>query len=233
MLEHVPRSIERIVEEQARRWAFKGRESADAPRQPVITVSRQHGAGGRELARRLAEELRLDFFDHEIITRIAESAHLSDLVVSTLDERDRKALTDFLAGFASDEYMSPGSYREHLTRVIAAIGAHGGAVVLGRGAHLILGAGKALRVLVVAPLADRVAEIARREALSEREARIRIDAVDATRRAFLAKHFHVDSGDVTHFDLVVNTGVVGISGALAALRGAAAMLPREVLRPGA
>ena len=220
MHEHLPRSIEQIVEDQARRWAHVGHPESPAPPRPVVAVSRQHGASGGEVARRLALELGLDFFDREIITEIAQSAHLSARVVSTLDEKDRGVLTDWLAAVASDTYLSPATYRTHLTRLVEVIATHGGAVILGRGAHLILQGARALRVLVVAPLEARIAEVSRREGTAEATARQRITEVEAERRAFLARHFHVDSSDLSVFDIVVNTGVLGVAGAVAAARAA-------------
>lgn len=226
MAEHVPRSISQIVEEQVRRWELGRREKPGTSRLPVIAVSRQHGAGGARVAERLAEDLGPDLFDREIIQHVAESASLSARVVSALDENDREALTDWLAAFASVSYMSTNAYREHLTRVVGTIASHGGAVILGRGAHLILGPARALRVFVVAPLPARVAEVARREGISERESRRRIVEIEDERQAFLARHFHSNFADPSPFDLVVNTGILGIEGSVGVVRSALAALPR-------
>lgn len=225
MAGHVPRSINQIVEEQARRWELGRREAPGASRRPVIAVSRQHGAGGALVAQRLAQDLSLDLFDREIIQQVAESASLSARVVSALDEKDREVLTDWLAAFASVSYMSPNAYREHLTRVVGAIACHGGAVILGRGAHLILGPARALRVFVVAPLEARVAEVARRDGIPEREARRRIVEIEDERQAFLARHFHSNFADPSTFDLVVNTGILGIEGSVGVVRAAITALP--------
>ena len=189
-----------------------------------MTVSRLHGAGGGEVARRLASELGYDFFDREIIQRIADSTHLSERVVSSL-EKDQEVLTDWLASIASRSYLSPAEFRYHLSRVVGALAHHGGAVLLGRGAHLVLGQGEALRVLVVAPLEERVRAVMEREGLAEREARRRIVSVEADRKAFLMKHFHSDFGDPSTFDLVVNTAVLGIDGACGTIRAALVKMP--------
>jgi cytidylate kinase len=217
------RTIEAIVEEQAHRWQLRREERQADSRRPVVTVSRLHGAGGGDVARRLAEELKLDIFDREIIQRIAESTHLSERVVSSL-EKDQQVLTEWLASIASRDYLSPVEYRYHLSRVVGALAHHGGAVILGRGAHLILGEGEALRVLVVAPLETRVRSVMEREGLVEREARRRIVSVEADRKAFLMKHFHADFADPTTFDLVVNTAALGVEGACRALGTAAKAL---------
>ena len=69
------------------------------------------------IARKLAETLGLDFFDHEIIHRIAENTHLSERVVASL-EKDQAMLTDWLASISSRSYMSTVEYRYHLSRVV-------------------------------------------------------------------------------------------------------------------
>ena len=222
------RSIEALVDEQARRWQLVRRERSEEQHRPVVTVSRQHGAGGAEVARRLAGDLGIDLFDREIIQRIAESTHLSERVVSSLDDKDREILADWLSALSSHSYLSPMEYRYHLSRVVGAVAHHGGAVILGRGAHLILGQGKALRVLVVAPLEARVRAVMDREGLGERDARQRIVTVEADRKAFLMKHFHADFADPTTFDLVVNTAVLGPVGACDSIRAAVSKLRAPV-----
>jgi cytidylate kinase len=219
------RSIEAMVEEQARRWQLVRSDRREDVRRPVITVTGQHGAGDAELARRLATDLGLDLFDREIIHRIADSTHLSERVVSSLDEKDREVLTDWLAAISSRSYLSPVEYRYHLSRIVGTVAHHGGAVIVGRGAHLILGQGEALRVFLVAPLEPRIRAVMEHEGLSEPEARHRIATVEADRRAFLMKHFHADLADPTTFDLVVNTAVLGIEGASGAIRAGLQRLP--------
>ena len=219
------RSIEALVDEQARRWQLVRHERQEEARGPVVTVTGLHGAGDAEVAARLARDLGLDLFDREIIHRIADSTHLSERVVSTLDEKHRELLTDWLAAVSGRGYLSPAEYRYHLSRIVGTVAHHGGAVILGRGAHLILGEGAALRILLVAPLEARTRAVMEHEGLSEREARHRIATVEGERRAFLLEHFHADLADPTHFDLVVNTAVLGVDGACGAIQAALARMP--------
>jgi cytidylate kinase len=220
------RTIDAIVEEQAHRWQLRREERRAEARRPVVTVSRQHGAKGEEVARSVAKELGLDFFDREIIQRVAESTHLSERVVASL-EKDREVLTDWLASLATSNYLSPVEFRYHLSRVVGALAQHGGAVILGRAAHLVLGPGDALRVLVVAPLDERVRTVARRDGVEEREARRRIVSVESDRKAFLMKHFHADFADAATFDVVVNTSVLGVEGACATILSAVKRMPER------
>ena len=220
-----PRSIEHIVDQMARRAELSRGPEPEAPRSPVIAFSRQAGAGGRQVARRVAEELALAFYDRDLLHEIAKSAHVSERRVSALDERTRDVVSEWLEPLVSDDYLGPNAYREHLAHVVDTIARRGGAVILGRGAHLLLGPSRALRVLVVAPLAMRVAEVARADGVSPEEARRRIAAVESARHDFLARHFRVAFDDVSNFDLVVNTGVVGVEGAVSIVRSGVGALP--------
>lgn len=228
MTDHLPRTVDQLVEEQARHWHEQQARGLGEPRRPVLTLSRQHGARGGELAAMLAERLGLRLFDREILQEVAHSAHLGEHVVQGLDDRDRAGMEDWLASLLAHEYISLSSYREHLTRVIGLISWFGGAAILGRGAHLILGPPQALRVMVVAPLEARVAEVMRREGLEERQARRRIIEVEAERDAFLVRHFHAKFGDPATFDLVINTGSLGLEGAVEPVRAA---LARRAFEP--
>ncbi len=223
------RSMEALVDEQARRWALPHEGRRHDVRRPVITVARLHGARGTDLARRLAEELGFDVFDQEIIHRIAESTHRSERVVTALDERNRERLTEWLTAFANPSYMTTAEYRAHLTRVVGLVAHKGGAVIVGRGAHLILGKEGALRVLAVAPLGARIRTVMEKEGLSERAARLRIEEVEAGRRAFLTQQFHAAFADPSDFDLVVNTEALGIEGACAVVCNALRLLPTRPL----
>jgi cytidylate kinase len=214
------RSIEQLIERQAHRWQLRDAGPPEEPHRPVIALSRQHGAGGEELVERLAETLGLEVFDREIIQRIAEKARLGERAVTALDERDRAVIDEWLAPFAAERYLTQYDYLHHLIGVVAAIARHGGAIIVGRGGHLLLRTGEALRVLVVAPLRTRLAAVAEQEGLSEREARVRIEAVESERRAFLRRYLRAEFNEPSQFDLVVNTALLGQDGSLAAVVGA-------------
>jgi cytidylate kinase len=178
----------------------------------------------------LAERLGLEVHDRDIIHRIAEDAHIREDRVVTLEEEDRPLLTDLLVSLSSATFLSRYSYVQHLTRVVESLAGLGGAVILGRGAHLILGPGRALRVFVVAPLEARVATVMARHGIDAHEAARRISEKEAARRAFLRNYFRADFGDPATFDLVVNTGVLGVPGAADAIQAGLTRLTAAAAR---
>ena len=52
----------------------------------IITVGREFGSGGREIGRRIAEELQIAYYDQEIITEIAKRTALSEAYIRQIEE---------------------------------------------------------------------------------------------------------------------------------------------------
>ena len=188
----------------------------------IITISREPGARGAEVAREVAARMGLDFYDRDLLTRMAAEAHVSRLAAARPADCRRGDTPDWLAPIARMERLSPYEYSHHLGEVVAAIAACGDAVILGRGAHLMLPPGLALRVLVQAPLPLRIAAVAEREGLDEAAAQRRVEEMERERRSFLARCFRADEGDTSPFDLRVNTGVLGVDATIAIVCAAAA-----------
>ena len=64
----------------------------------IITIGREFGSGGREVARRLAEELGFEYYDNEIITEIAKKTALSEEYVREIIESEPHKLYPITVG---------------------------------------------------------------------------------------------------------------------------------------
>ena len=179
--------------------------------EPMITVSREYGAAGGELACLVAGKLGYSFFGQELVHEIARRAQVKRALVETVDERCRDRVERFVAdlidggGFQTDDYL------KNLSQVVQGIGRQGKGVIVGRAGHLLLPPQATLRVRVVAPLPARVLRVAARERIGESEARQKVLRVDAERVAFYRQAFNVDITNPTQFDVVINTGRVSLS----------------------
>ena len=202
-----------------------GRERCDAARLPgrIITISREPGARGAVVARAVATRMGLAFYDRELLTRMSAEARVAAME-SPHDRHDGRLRPDWIAPFARMERLSPYEYSHHLGQVVGAIAACGDAVILGRGAHLMVPPRLALRVLVQAPLPMRIAAVAAREGIDETAARSRVAEMERERRSFLARCFPADGGNTSQFDLRVNSGVLGIDATIAIICAAAAAI---------
>ncbi|HOO00563.1 MAG TPA: cytidylate kinase-like family protein [Syntrophales bacterium] len=207
------KSLDKIVEEQIKRWQLDQKKKYKKPIRPVITMSRLPGAGANSIAARLAKELDIDLFDSQIVERIAENSKVSKKIVESLDEQDRSILDEWLQALA-EERMWSYEYLQHLTHVVFAIGTHGHALIMGRGASFILPEEVCLRVLVVAPLQTRVDNVIKAYNVPEEEAKKRVLMTEANRIAFIRKYFNKDMLDPLNYDLVLNTKNLNIDAAV-------------------
>jgi len=101
--------------------------------------------------------------------------------------------------------FTPSDYMRSLSEVVLTLGRHGGSVVVGRGAFLILDPSSTLRVRCRAPLDWRVAQMAKRRNMSAADARSMVLRIDAERVDFYRDNFKVDVSEPEHFDLVLDT----------------------------
>ena len=198
------RSLNKILEDQVKRWQIDQKKKYKKPIRPVITLSRLPGAGGKSIAQRLVEELKIDLFDGEIVEKIVESSKARKWVVESLDEHDRSMLDDWIQTL-DENHMWSYEYLQHLTKVVGAIGAHGHALIVGRGASFILPEKVCLRLLVVAPLQTRIENVVKAYGVSAAEAKRRVLLTEAARKAFIRQYFNADIMDPLNFDFVLNT----------------------------
>src|SRR4051812_7057715 len=184
----------------------------------VITVSREYGAGGREVARRLAEALGWELLDRELLHQAAELEHLPDAELERLDE---KAI-----GLADRFRLHPPQerYRHGLTEAARRAAARGGVVLVGRGTRQLLGeVSGAFHRRLEASREWRARRTARVEGLSPEQAAARCAEEDRTRARFLQYFFGAAASQPTQYDFVVNTERVSfddvVSCVVAAVRG--------------
>ena len=209
------RSIEQIVDEQVKKWGYSTKEKeASAPTVTMVTVSREPGSGGKLIAKGISECLGFDLFHQEMIHEMALSAKVSARMLESLDEKGLSMLDDWISAVVNQQHLWPDEYLQHLLKVVSAIGRHGNAVLVGRGANFILPLENTMRLRVIAPSSFRARKVAEEFDLSVKEAERRILNTESDRRAFVRKYFHKDIADPIHYDLVVNSATLRLDQAI-------------------
>jgi cytidylate kinase len=187
-----------------------------------LTLSRQYGSGGAELAQRLGERLDWQVFDREILSLIARQAHTAEAVLARLDERAVSHFHETFANLILSQAPAQAAFLREMMRVLWALARQGKAILLGRGANWLLDQRFGLRVRVVAPLRQRVEWVARQEGLDAVAAEKRVKDNDAAQQRFIRQVFGRDIDDPVGYDLVLNVAALGREAAedtaLAALR---------------
>ena len=65
----------------------------------IITIGRQFGSGGRQIGKRIAEELGIDFYDRALITAAAKKSGFSEELFEMMDKRATNSLLYSLSMF--------------------------------------------------------------------------------------------------------------------------------------
>lgn len=204
----------------------KQQKQERASRMSAITISRQYGSGGGEIAARLTQQLQWQLIDHEIVAHVARDMGITEEEAAVHDEHVEGFISRVLGSMqlAAPELLasvpivpiSPGMqerfYHEALRRVVETAAETGNSVIVGRGAQVLLANRRdILHIRVVAPLEQRVRYVMRRESLNEASARARIQQKDRDRAYYLQMQHHHDVNDPVLYDLVVNSGVLDLA----------------------
>ena len=186
----------------------------------LITISRQFGSGGRELGKRISDILGWDYYDKEIIQRLADDQGLDpDYVKSVLSNHGWNSIPmTFRSSFSSAVFSNDfnGDIRTSLMvrqrEIIENIAAAGNdCVIVGRDADIILSDHAPFRIFVCADLQSRIDRCMRFEEkknecrLSEKEIEKNIRRIDKERSRIRELLTGLPWGDAGAFDLSVNS----------------------------
>ncbi len=202
--------IEQLVAERVHSWAESeygfNKNKEVLLDWPVITISRQYGARGRSLAKKLGELIGFDVWDRTLLSAIAEEAGADEQLLSSLDERRRNMIDDVMIGTFMGSKHSNTHYFRSLLRVVNTIGVHGKSIIVGRGSNYIIKSPKALSIRLICSDAQRASLVAQSEGISEKEALKLMKVRDQERADFVEHFFKRDIDQPEDYDLVINSG---------------------------
>lgn len=179
----------------------------------IITISREFGSGGRELARRLAEGLGIAYCDREIVAAVAKKSGLAVEYIESVSERS--VGTRYPITFGHTLAYQPPVIDPQLEvlsqqrQILLSLAERGDCVIVGRCADVILREYDPLNIFVYADKASKVARCRARapqdERLSHSELARHIARVDKERARYRATITETKWGDKAAYHLCVNT----------------------------
>lgn len=195
----------------------------------IITISRQFGSGGRELGKRLADILGWDYYDREIIQRLADESGMdAEYVQHMLSHHEwqnvQLTFRSTISGvpFDSADKTALLVRQREIIESIARVG--NDCIIVGRDADIILRDYKPFRILVCADMDSRVARCMKHEnkkeegvRLSEKEIRRNIRSIDKNRSRVREMLTGKDWIDASAFDITINASGRDIKGLAAAI----------------
>lgn len=192
----------------------------------IITIGREFGSGGREIGRRVSEALQLAYYDHEIITEVANRTQLSEEYIQRISERRPLIAFPIHIGHSFYPVTDPMIQNSVLIfaeqhRLLEELSRRSDCIIVGRCADYILRDMNPFRIFVYADMESRLKRCMEQrteeEGFTEKEMRRRIEGIDRDR----AKYYNYFSsrkwGARDNYDLIINTSSKDVKQVSAAL----------------
>lgn len=183
----------------------------------IITIGREHGSNGHDIARALAKELGYTCFDKEIVDTAAENSNFSREILNSYDE---KRVSPYIVPVP--HYLGLNeSFRLNMQvasaqfDAIRTLAEQDNCIFVGRCADYVLRQREnLLRVFIMADEDFRIKTMMARQSLSEDQAKKLIRQVDKDRASYYRYYTDQIWGERENFDLLINSAKVGVDGAV-------------------
>ena len=193
----------------------------------AITIEREYGSGGTEIARRLSEETGIACYGPEILEEVSKEQGISVDAIQRYEETTTNSFLYSLYVMAkassgdSDMLTKEGHIFVAEQRVIKQLAMNGPAIFLGHCASEALKEQKkVIRVFI------RCTDDAQKRARIETEYGIRASDVDRTAKRFDKKrsnYYYANTGqkwdNYGNYDIVLDSAALGIEGCVSVLKG--------------
>ncbi len=160
----------------------------------VITIARQYGSSGRVIGRKLAEQLKIRYYDREILRLASNESGIDEELFFKADEKLKQSFFNLIARKKykeswispdSDEFTSDDNLFYFQAKIIRGLAEKESCVIIGRCADYILrDCPDVVRVYVHAPFEARLKAVLELSPLSEEEARKQMEKTDRLREEY-------------------------------------------------
>jgi cytidylate kinase len=183
------------------------------PRGLSVAISREAGARGSSIARKLGELLGWQIYYQENIDYLMQDDVAREQLLGELPASALAWANAHFMRLQHERKMSADSDTAIMIRLLLTVAARGDAVIVGRGAGYLLPAETTLHARVISPMESRVAYFAQWLRLNRDEAETEVRARDNSRTKFISSLLGRNADDSTDFDIVVNSTRLGIEAA--------------------
>ena len=187
----------------------------------IITIGREHGSNGHDIARALAKDLGYVCFDKEIVDHAAEN---SDFCKEILHSYDEKRVSPYIVpvphylgfneGFRLNMQVASAQFD-----AIRSLAERDNCVFVGRCADYVLrNRPNLLRVFIMADEGFRIRTMMARQNLSEDQAKKLVRQVDKDRGSYYRYYTDQVWGERENYDLILNSARIGVDGCVKLIR---------------
>lgn len=194
----------------------------------IITLGREFGSGGRQIAKAVAEELGYAFYDKELIAKAAEASGMDKTL---LEQNDETIKGNFFHNFTLGLYNAANTFAEMSdislndrafliqSQVIKEIAERENAVIVGRCADYVLrDYENCYHAFIFAPIEDRIERAATEYGMSRKNLKETIIKMDKRRSSYYNYYTGKKWGRAVSYHMALDSGKLGTEKCVAIIK---------------
>ena len=187
-------------------------------KQTIISISREFGSGGHEIAQNIANDLKLKFYDRGMLDEIADKMNVDVSLLQKYDEKPRNpilsrrvgnhtnSMEEIIAEFQFDFIRKKAEEGESF-------------VIVGRCAETVLKDFEGLiSIFITGDRQHKIERVMKRFQITENDAILKMARHDRKRKQYHNRHSDAKWGDSRLYDLCMNSSPLGIDGTIRILK---------------
>ena len=189
---------------------------------PIITIAREFGSGGREIAEKVASKLKFRFYDKEEIVKTAKENGIDTKLFEQVNEKNMDSFWFNVSPLSYDIQEDTDSFEQKVNNdkmfmiqsdTIREVAKKGNVVFVGRCASYIL-KNDAIKIFITAKMEDKIERIKKRYNLSKEESIKLIELANKKREKYYDYYTNTKWNAPENYDLIINVSEIGIDGAV-------------------
>ncbi len=179
----------------------------------IITIGRQYGSGGREIGKKLADQLGIPFYDNELLDIAAKKSGICEELFQTNDEKPTSSLLYSLVMGSYGGNSLPFNHKIFLAQfdAIRSIADEGPCVIIGRcGDYALEDYPNLINIFIHADLKLRIKRAIENYGIESGKAEDFVLKTDKKRASYYNFYSSRKWGNLDNYDLTVDSGFLGI-----------------------
>jgi len=183
----------------------------------VITIARGYGSGGKTVAKALAKQLNIKYYDRDLIRIASENSGINEALFNLADENHRnipfrRYTSTEIASPKSSEFLSRENLFNLQAGIIRDLHKKGEpCIIVGRCAHHVLkNEANVVKVFIYADLAQCIERVKEHDGVNDEEAKRLIEKTDKARAQYHKYYTNMEWNDARNYDLCLNTSLMSI-----------------------
>ena len=179
----------------------------------AVTITRQFGSMGRPIARLIAEQLNINYYDRDIVEKTAKNLNIP---VDTITEEEEKAKKTFFnmrypLGMGTSDMQNQIFLEQQ--KIISRLADEESCIIVGRCSDYILrNMENAMHIYIYAPYADRLDNCINELMMSEEEAKKSIAEIDKARDSYHLNYAGYLPSKPESKDILISSSLYGYKG---------------------